>query len=157
MVDLTNTFETNNAHGFNDETDVRSLKEDPVYNIFKLLLRGESPIYNTGMSGTQHSGDSLTVQALYINYLESKSGIRMYDPTEVIHNLSREEVYNNTAYTQDDLVELLELIKNKYQADWDRCNYLKFREREPPNVVLLSLLPVDIPEMLCWRRCQIEI
>ena len=149
LVDLTNTFETNNAHGFNDETDVRSLKEDPVYNIFKLLFaRGESPIYNTGMSGTQHSGDSLTVQALYINYLESKSGIRMYDPTEVIHNLSREEVYNNTAYTHDDLVELLELIKNKYQADWDRCNYLKFRERELLNVVnWLSLLPVDILEM----------
>jgi hypothetical protein len=149
LVDLTNTFETNNAHGFNNETDVKSLKEDPVFTMFKLLFeRGESPLYNAGMSGTQQGGDAYSIQALYMNYLESKSGIRMYDPVEVIHNLAKEDVYVQNKYTLEHMGQLIELIKNKYQVDWDRCNHLNFKESELLNTInWLALLPVKLLSM----------
>ena len=157
LVDLTNTFETNHIHGYNNQIHLRLLQEDPVYDIFKLFFsRGESPLFNSEAKGAQKSGEEFSIQSLYMNYLESDSGIRIFDPVDVIDNLKDEPAYLETRFNSDDIQDLLEFIMKNHKDTWGRCEARGFTEVELLNVAnWLALLPIDLLKM-CYAESAKE-
>ena len=146
LIDYSNTFETNNSHGYSQAEDRNNISGDPVYRVFKhLFSAGESPLYNEGMEGLQVEGDELATQSLFSNFFSNKGGIRNFSPSDVIDKFEPTRLI----FSKEDMGGFISELKSNpdLKKSWSLAKNPphNFGENELLNMCnWLSLWPIDL-------------